>query len=59
MQQITIENNRPVGIKEDGTKQKYYSEEEIKMLLEKLRLKLGMYGLYDESYPEKWFNELI
>lgn len=40
-------------------KQKRYSRDEIKELLEKLRIELGLYGLYDDSYPDKWIDKYL
>lgn len=36
-----------------------YTEEQILSLLETLRIKLGLYSLYDNSYPAQWIKDYL
>lgn len=40
-------------------KEKKYSLDQIKELLETLRIKLGIFSLYDRSYIDKWIKEYL
>lgn len=39
--------------------EKLYSEKDILELLETLRIKLGLYGLYDDKSPKKWMDNYL